>query len=249
MGRPIEGAYTFCVYGSSSGNTPKPYLEAARKLGNLLADGGHLTVNGAGRQAGCMGALNDGVTERCGRVRGVIHEMWIVDKSEHPGVEDLKVVAGHGLQERKRVLVEDADCIVALPGGIGTWDELWEIVCLKGIGLCNLPICVMDVDDFYAGFKIQARRAQQDRLLYADMDKLVHFESDPTKVVEWCVSQLKGAAMDGTKAHVRPPARRTTSGIIPAGRNSWSTSDRLIWACSVVACSAILSLAMARLNR
>lgn len=45
-----------------------------------------------------MGALNDGVTERCGRVRGVIHEMWIVDKSEHPGVEDLKVVAGHGLQ-------------------------------------------------------------------------------------------------------------------------------------------------------
>ena len=47
-----------------------------------------------------MGALNNGVTERCGRVRGVIHEMWIVDKSEHPGVKDLKVVGGGGLQVR-----------------------------------------------------------------------------------------------------------------------------------------------------
>ena len=45
-----------------------------------------------------MGALNDGVTERCGRVRGVIHEMWIVDKSEHPNVKDLQVVSGEGLQ-------------------------------------------------------------------------------------------------------------------------------------------------------
>lgn len=45
-----------------------------------------------------MGALNDGVTERCGRIRGVIHEMWIVDKSEHPLITDLHVVGGQGLQ-------------------------------------------------------------------------------------------------------------------------------------------------------
>lgn len=49
-------------------------------------------------QSGCMGALNDGVTERCGRVRGVIHEMWIIDKKEHPALTDLKVVGGNGLQ-------------------------------------------------------------------------------------------------------------------------------------------------------
>lgn len=49
-------------------------------------------------QYGCMGALNDGVTERCGRVRGVIHEMWVVDKCEHPSIKDLRVVGGQGLQ-------------------------------------------------------------------------------------------------------------------------------------------------------
>lgn len=60
-------------------------------------------------KAGCMGALNDGVTERCGRVRGVIHEMWIVDKAEHPKVHDLKVVGGYGLQVKCRSL---GACIV-----------------------------------------------------------------------------------------------------------------------------------------
>ncbi|CAM9642925.1 unnamed protein product, partial [Ascophyllum nodosum] len=125
-----------------------------------------------------MGALNDGVTERCGRVRGVIHEMWIVDKSEHPNVKDLQVVSGEGLQERKRGLQKNSDCIIALPGGVGTWDELWEIVCLKASGLSNVPICVLDVDDFYEGnTSIQILRAQRDHLLYADAHRLIHFES------------------------------------------------------------------------
>eukprot|EP00903_Cladosiphon_okamuranus_P020238 g18574.t1 len=244
MGRPRDGEYTFCVYGSSSVHTPRPYLEVARKLGNLLADGGHMTVNGAGR-AGCMGALNNGVVERCGRVRGVIHEMWIVDKEEHPDIKDLHVVGGEGLQERKRVLMDGADCIIALPGGLGTWDELWEMVCLKGIGLCNVPICVLDVDDFYAGFQIQTKRAQSDRLLYADAEKLLHFESDPAKAVEWCVSQLNDANPD--KKPTRP-LRRSISRDSLAKDSSWCTSDRLMWAGSVVACSCALSLVMAGLR-
>ncbi|CAM9166494.1 unnamed protein product [Ectocarpus sp. 12 AP-2014] len=245
MPQSRDGKHTFCVYGSSSVNTPQPYLDVARKLGNLLADGGHTCVNGAGR-AGCMGALNDGVTERCGRVRGVIHEMWIVDASEHPQVEDLRVVGGQGLQERKRILMEGADCIVALPGGLGTWDELWEMVCLKGIGLCDVPICVLDVDDFYAGFKVQTKRAQADRLLYSDMDKLLHFESDPAKAVEWCVSQL-GAPGRDHKPNRR--LKRTTSGVYPPTKKSWSNPDRLLWACSVIACSGALTLAMTALRR
>ncbi|CAM9288856.1 unnamed protein product [Scytosiphon promiscuus] len=239
-----NGTHTFCVYGSSSGNTPQAYLDVARKLGNLLADGGHTCVNGAGR-AGCMGALNDGVTERCGRIRGVIHEMWIVDKSEHPDIKDLRVVGGQGLQERKRVLMEGADCIVALPGGLGTWDELWEMVCLKGIGLCNLPICVLDVDDFYAGFKIQVSRAQSDRLLYANMDKLLHFESDPAKAIEWCVAQLDAAR--GVNKPALPLRRMNSRGSPP--KAAWSTRDRVIWFCSVVVCSGAMSLALARIRR
>lgn len=68
-------------------------------------------------QYGCMGALNDGVTERCGRVRGVIHEMWVVDKSEHPSIKDLRVVGGEGLQ---------------------VWNEKWKI---NWIGMkWNLPL-------------------------------------------------------------------------------------------------------------
>ncbi|CAM9700897.1 unnamed protein product [Laminaria digitata] len=194
-----------------------------------------------------MGALNNGVTERCGRVRGVIHEMWIVDKQEHPGVTDLEVVGGASLQERKRALMETADCIITLPGGLGTWDELWEMVCLKGIGLCNMPICVLDVDDFYGGFRMQMKRAQADRLLYSDIDSLVHFTRDPAKAVEWCVTQLN--KQEGTKAKGRPPQRREAPPPTTTAVASWTLTDRLAWVGSVIALSTALSLASARFNR
>lgn len=70
----------------------------ARKLTTVLSHYAMTLFEYMTPQHGCMGALNDGVTERCGRVRGVIHEMWIVDKSEHPGIKDLTVVGGEGLQ-------------------------------------------------------------------------------------------------------------------------------------------------------
>eukprot|EP00904_Undaria_pinnatifida_P013766 jgi/Undpi1/951/HiC_scaffold_10.g04415.m1 len=237
-----------------------------------------------------MGALNDGVTERCGRVRGVIHEMWVVDHQEHPGVKDLEIVGGRGLQgastppgygsprdsrgaaasnderndkscravaaqlaggfpkaERKQALTIDADCVIALPGGLGTWDELWEIVCLKGLGLCDLPVCVLDVDDFYAGFRTQLKRAQDDRLLYADVDKLAHFETDPEAAMKWCESQLKKANGKLKKKEERnaPISRK---GTIPA-KPSWTLTDRLVLVGSVIALSAVISLASAKCYR
>ncbi|CAM9702662.1 unnamed protein product [Ectocarpus sp. 12 AP-2014] len=78
------------------------------------------------------------------------------------------------------------------------------------------------------------------------MDKLLHFESDPAKAVEWCVSQL-GAPGRDHKPNRR--LKRTTSGVYPPTKKSWSNPDRLLWACSVIACSGALTLAMTALRR
>ncbi|CAM9298228.1 unnamed protein product [Discosporangium mesarthrocarpum] len=201
--------YKVCVYGSSSARTPEKYLKVAKDLGLLLAEGGHLAINGGGLN-GCMGALNDGIHERNGLSRGVIHEMFIVDKNEHPSIRDMKVVGGDGLQERKRALVEEADCVIALPGGPGTWDELFEIVCLKGIGLCELPVCAVDVDRFYEGVRMQIKRAHEDGLLYAEPSDLLHFEPDADAALRWCLSQLGDAGKSIKKVQpvVRQPADR-----------------------------------------
>ena len=65
---------------------------------------------------------------------------------------EMLVAGGTDLQERKRLLVKDADALIVLPGGPGTWDELWEMACGRNIGLHNLPICVVNVNDFYQPF-------------------------------------------------------------------------------------------------
>ncbi len=70
-----------CVYGSSSKQTPQKYLDAAFKLGVLLAERGHVCVNGGGK-AGCMGAVNEGCKQGKGRIICVIHEIFLVDKEE-----------------------------------------------------------------------------------------------------------------------------------------------------------------------
>mmetsp|Transcript_17182 Transcript_17182/g.37990 ORF Transcript_17182/g.37990 Transcript_17182/m.37990 type:complete len:210 (-) Transcript_17182:382-1011(-) len=132
-----------CCYGSSSSRTPARYTDAAYDLGSILARRGHTCVNGAG-SSGCMAAMNSGASDSGGRIVGVIHEKFVVDGSDwlegaHSvfgrGGAELLLATGNDLQERKRLLVRDADALVVLPGGPGTWDELWEMACAGHLGL------------------------------------------------------------------------------------------------------------------
>jgi predicted Rossmann-fold nucleotide-binding protein len=134
-------------YGSSSAKTPANYLQAARSLGYTLAKRGHVCVNGAG-PFGCMAAMNDGAVLGNGHIIGVIHEMFLVDSGyledgkqvniddvgthkvfestnkETGLIREILVAGGDDLQERKKLLVENADALVVLPGGPGTWDGM-----------------------------------------------------------------------------------------------------------------------------
>ena len=124
-------------YGSSSSATPVEYLAEAEMLGRALALRGRTCVNGAG-SAGCMAAMNDGASDEGGDIVGVIHEMFVVDGSDwtteeggahsafHGGKRTILVASGNDLRERKRLLVENADALVVLPGGPGTFDEVRE---------------------------------------------------------------------------------------------------------------------------
>ena len=156
---PPSSRLRICVYGSSSPNTPSSYLVESRKLGNLLADKDHICVNGGGK-FGCMGSCNDGADENGGEIIGVIHSMFLVDGAEYLDSGSLAnkrhsliVCGGEDLTERKAKLVEGADCILVLPGGTGTWDELWEMACMRNLGLYSKPIIAVSVDGFYDDFK------------------------------------------------------------------------------------------------
>jgi uncharacterized protein (TIGR00730 family) len=111
---------------------------------------------------------------------------------------EMLVARGKDLQERKRLLVDKADALVVLPGGPGTWDELWEMACARGIGLTNIPIVCVNCDGFYEPFREILARAYNDKLTKLQPHEIVHFEPTAESAVRWIESVHAGVLPKGT---------------------------------------------------
>ena len=136
-----------CVYAASSPQAAQAYHDAARRLGASLADAGCSIVYGGGSQ-GLMGALADGALARGGEVVGILPKFMADLEWGHPGLTRLDLV--EDMRERKHRLLAGSDAVVALPGGCGTLEELFEAITLKRLGLYFNPIVLLDTQGFYA---------------------------------------------------------------------------------------------------
>ena len=135
-----------CVFcGASDGRDPR-YAQAARATGGVLARAGVRTVFGGGR-AGLMGAVADGALAAGGEVVGVIPQALVDREVAHDGV-DLRVVTT--MHERKALMADLSDAFIALPGGIGTLEELFEVWTWGSLGLHDKPLGLLDVAGFWA---------------------------------------------------------------------------------------------------
>lgn len=191
-----------CVFGSSSPRTKQRYIDESYVLGQLLAERGLTCVNGGGRY-GCMGGLNDGCHRNNGTIVGIIHKKFCVDITEHPFIKDLVVVDGDDLYERKLALFNNSECVIVLPGGVGTFDELFDGVSAKSLNMKNMtykPICLVNTDGFYDGFILQMERAYQDSILYHPVQDYFHVEDNAKDALDWCVNQLNDLRAKGTVA-------------------------------------------------
>jgi uncharacterized protein (TIGR00730 family) len=135
-----------CVFCGSKHGVRKEYTEAARAMGTALVAAGIDLVYGGGR-IGLMGEVADAVLDAGGHVTGVIPERWSDREIAHDGVSDLRIVGS--MHERKAMMYELSDGFVALPGGLGTLEELFEITTWSQIGLHTKPTGLLDVDGFY----------------------------------------------------------------------------------------------------
>jgi uncharacterized protein (TIGR00730 family) len=138
---------TVCVFASSSSRINIAYSETASKLGFLLAKAKMDVVYGGGG-IGLMGKLADAVLENGGRITGVIPSFMKDEGWDHSEVFEMIITADMG--ERKKRMFEMADAVVALPGGIGTLEELTEAITLKQLGLFNGPIILLNTLNFYS---------------------------------------------------------------------------------------------------
>ncbi|HXH03283.1 MAG TPA: TIGR00730 family Rossman fold protein [Candidatus Competibacteraceae bacterium] len=139
-----------CVYcGANTGHDPR-YTAAARALGRTLAEHGLGLVYGGGR-VGLMGVVADAALAAGGEVIGVIPELLMRKEVGHRDITELYEVAT--MHERKALMVELADAFIALPGGLGTLDELFEILTWGQLGLHGKPVGLLNVNGFFDGLK------------------------------------------------------------------------------------------------
>jgi uncharacterized protein (TIGR00730 family) len=183
-----------CVFcGSSTGSDPT-FAEAARELGRLFAREGIALVYGGG-SVGLMGEVADAVLSSGGEVIGVIpHALWAREVG-HRGLTDLRIV--DTMHERKALMADLSDAFIALPGGLGTLEEIFEVWTWAQLGLHAKPLGFLDVNGFYtplmdfldravrARFVKEAHRAVA--MVARDPEALLRrFENwEPPKVEKW----------------------------------------------------------------
>lgn len=135
-----------CVFCGSSAPADPRYRDAARALGSLIARRGVDLVYGAG-SVGLMGELADAALGHGGRVIGVIPAGLFAREVGHTGLTELHEVAS--MHERKQLMYDLSDAFVALPGGLGTLEELAEVATWSQLGLHSKPVALLDVDGFW----------------------------------------------------------------------------------------------------
>ncbi len=154
------------------------YTDPAREFARLLGEHGHTLVWG-GSNAGLMGVIADEAKAAGGKLVGVSVEL--LAHKTYQGADEL--VMTRDLAERKAVLLARADAIVVLVGGLGTLDEVTEVVELKKHGLHIKPVVLLDTDGFYDGLRTQLKRMEADGFLPRPLDELVRFAAEPEEAL------------------------------------------------------------------
>ncbi len=179
--------FRLCVYcGSRLGTDPR-YADAARELGRALGASGGELVYGGGR-VGLMGVVADAVLSAGGRVIGVIPEALMAREVGHQGLSELFVVPD--MHQRKRRMAEGASAFVALPGGIGTLEELFEVWTWRHLGYHDQPIGLLNVAGYFDPLLAFVRQMVAHDFLASEESRTLHVDDDPGRLL----AQLRVAA-------------------------------------------------------
>jgi uncharacterized protein (TIGR00730 family) len=191
---------TVCVYCASSERTPPVYLDAAGELGSALAGAGIGIVYG-GSSLGSMGRLAAAALQDGGRVTGVLPRFMDDLEWGHRSLTELRLV--DDMHERKRTMLELSDAVVALPGGCGTLEELFEAITWKRLGLYRGPVVLVNVNGFYDSCLQLLARCVEERFMDSRHAGMWLVASAPREVVPLLLSAPEWPADARTFAAIR----------------------------------------------
>lgn len=170
-----------CVFCGSSPGARPGYVALAQAFGRLVAERGLGLVTGGGC-VGLMGAAADAALDAGGEVIGVIPRALISEEVAHPGLSELLEV--DTMFERKRRMMELSDGFVSLPGGVGTLDELFEILTWDQLGLLAKPCALLDAEGYWRPLLALLDRMVEERFLRAEHRALLLHAETPEAVLE-----------------------------------------------------------------
>jgi uncharacterized protein (TIGR00730 family) len=175
-----DGVRRLCVYCGSLAGARPVYREAAESLGTALARADIGLVYGGGR-VGLMGLMADAALRAGGAVTGVIPRALADREAAHQGLDDLRVVGS--MHERKAMMADLSDGFIALPGGLGTLEEIAEMLTWAQLGLHRKPCALLDVDRYFAPLVRFLDHATWEGFVRTEHRELLVVESDPNTLL------------------------------------------------------------------
>lgn len=172
-----------CLYGASSTQIDSKYIEATEKFGRILADRGHTLVFGGGAQ-GLMGAAARGVCERGGELIGIAPTFFMdVDGALYEHCS--KFIYTETMRERKQLMEEHADAFVVTPGGIGTFEEFFEILTLKQLGRHSKPIVIYNILGYFDSMNAMIENAIEQQFMTPSCRELCVYLDKPEDIIDY----------------------------------------------------------------
>ena len=176
MNKPLS----LCVYCGSRSGSEAAYADAARAVGTLIGQQGWQLVYGGGR-AGLMGLVADATLAAGGQVVGVIPASLMERALGHAGLTELHVV--ETMHQRKTLMAERADAFVALPGGIGTFEELFEVWTWRQLGYHDKPLGLLNVAGYYDALLAFIAQVTEHGFVAPAQRDLLEVDSDPSALL------------------------------------------------------------------
>ena len=170
-----------CVYSASSTKIAPVYFAAAEELGRLLAMRSINLINGAG-SIGLMAATSNAALSAGGTVTGVIPRFMVEQNWHHSGLT--RLVETETMHERKQLMAEMSDGVIALPGGCGTMEELLEIITWKQLGLYLKPIVILNINGFYDPLLEMLQRAIDGHFMRPEHGTIWHVATSPQEAID-----------------------------------------------------------------
>ena len=182
-----------CLYGASSSAIAKSYINPTEELGAKIAERGHTLIYGGGAE-GLMGAAARGAYSQGGKIIGIVPSFLNVDGILFDNCDEM--IFTETMRERKQLLEEKSDAFIVTPGGVGTFDEFFEILTLKQLGRHSKPLAVFNINGYFDSLIEQLKNAVRKQFMNPESFELCFFTDNADKLInylEYAVSEPEQA--------------------------------------------------------